>query len=106
RCRCCPSTVRTSSAHCCSIWMSAHCRLQNWKCWIPDSNNSCSSSLSTIQNLYFQSLKRQYLKRVVLECPRLRHFLFNDQGAMHLRGRILAKLTAMFPPIYRVYFHA
>ena len=31
-----PVTVCTFSAHCCSIWIKAHCLRQNRKCWMPE----------------------------------------------------------------------
>ena len=42
-CRTRPSAVNRFSSHCCSIWISAHCRSQNAICWSPESGSRSSS---------------------------------------------------------------
>ena len=44
-----PPAVRRFSSHCCSMWIRAHWRSQNTRCWRPESGRRSSSSNMTVR---------------------------------------------------------
>ena len=52
-----PSAVSAFSCHCRSTWISAHCRRQNRKCWMPERGRSSSDGVFGFHGLSLRALR-------------------------------------------------